>query len=58
LLRAFGRVLVAELNSGQLLQLIRSETLVDARGVNKVQGLPFTTDELREAVFQNSAQIR
>jgi 2-oxoglutarate ferredoxin oxidoreductase subunit alpha len=58
LLRAFGRVLVAELNSGQLLQLIRSETLVDARGVNKVQGLPFTTDELREAVFHTIAEIR
>jgi 2-oxoglutarate ferredoxin oxidoreductase subunit alpha len=58
LLRGFRKVLVAELNSGQLLQLIRSETLVDARGINKVQGLPFTTDELREAVFQTSAEIR
>jgi 2-oxoglutarate ferredoxin oxidoreductase subunit alpha len=35
-------VLVPEMNSGQLRQLLRAEFLVDAQGLNKIQGMPFT----------------
>jgi 2-oxoglutarate ferredoxin oxidoreductase subunit alpha len=45
-LRRFKRVLVPEMNLGQLLFLVRAKFLVDARGVNKVQGKPFRVDEL------------
>jgi len=39
--------LIPEMNTGQLLQLIRAKYLVPAMGLNKVQGLPFTTAELK-----------
>ncbi len=46
LLRRFRKVLIPELNSGQLRQLIRSTYLIDAIGCNKVQGQPFQVFEL------------
>ncbi|MCR9140014.1 MAG: 2-oxoacid:acceptor oxidoreductase subunit alpha [Alphaproteobacteria bacterium] len=46
LLRDFKQVIVAELNSGQLLQLLRAEYLVDASGLNKVRGQPFRIDDI------------
>jgi 2-oxoglutarate ferredoxin oxidoreductase subunit alpha len=45
-LKKFDKVLVPELNLGQLRTLVRAEYLVDAIGLNKVQGKPFTTSEL------------
>lgn len=47
LLKRYANVLVPEMNSGQLRQLLRAEYLVDAHGLNKVQGMPFTADEIR-----------
>ena len=49
-LRSFGRILVPELNSGQLRLLLRERFLVDARGFNKVQGRGFQVAELVEAI--------
>ncbi|MFV0431383.1 MAG: 2-oxoacid:acceptor oxidoreductase subunit alpha [Alphaproteobacteria bacterium] len=49
----FKTVLVPELNNGQLVKLIRSETLVDARPLTKVTGKPFTTTELKAAIDEN-----
>jgi 2-oxoglutarate ferredoxin oxidoreductase subunit alpha len=49
-LRSYDRVLVPEMNLGQLLQLVRAEFLVDAHGYNKVRGLPFRAQEIAEAV--------
>jgi 2-oxoglutarate ferredoxin oxidoreductase subunit alpha len=43
----FDKILVPELNGGQLLQLIRSEFLLPAVGMNKYRGQPFHVDELR-----------
>jgi 2-oxoglutarate ferredoxin oxidoreductase subunit alpha len=43
----FEMILVPELNGGQLLQLIRSEFLLPAIGMNKFRGQPFHVDELR-----------
>ncbi len=44
--RAFRRVLIPELNLGQLLMLIRARYLVDAIGYNKVRGKPFRIVEI------------
>jgi 2-oxoglutarate/2-oxoacid ferredoxin oxidoreductase subunit alpha len=49
-LRSYDRVLVPEMNLGQLLKLIRAEFLVDAAGYNQVRGLPFTSSELATAM--------
>ncbi len=49
-LSRFRKVLIPELNMGQLRLLIRGKFLIDARGLNKVQGKPFLVDELEEAI--------
>lgn len=46
LLKRYEKVLIPELNLGQLRLLIRGQFLVDAVGYNKVQGKPFTVSEL------------
>src|SRR5205809_1287531 len=50
LLKRFDRVLVPELNNGQLVQLLRATYLVPAEGLNKVQGKPFKVSEIAEAI--------
>jgi 2-oxoglutarate ferredoxin oxidoreductase subunit alpha len=49
-LARYEKVLVPEMNLGQLLKLVRAEFLVDAAGYNRVRGLPFRSDELAEAM--------
>ena len=51
LLSRFERVLVPELNLGQLLMLLRARYLVDAIGYNKVQGKPFKETEIRNRIL-------
>jgi 2-oxoglutarate ferredoxin oxidoreductase subunit alpha len=46
ILARYRRVLVPELNLGQLVKLIRAEYLVDAVGLNKIQGQPFKVSEI------------
>jgi 2-oxoglutarate ferredoxin oxidoreductase subunit alpha len=50
ILRRFERVMVAEMNLGQLLRLIRAEFLINAVGCNKVQGRPFKISEITSRV--------
>ena len=50
----FRNVLIPEMNCGQLLMLIRSRFLVNARGLNKVQGKPFTVNEIYSAINEIS----
>jgi len=45
-LHRFKQVLVPELNMGQLVRLLRAEYLVDAVGLNKIQGQPFKVSEI------------
>jgi 2-oxoglutarate/2-oxoacid ferredoxin oxidoreductase subunit alpha len=45
-LRRFKKVLVAEMNLGQLVKLVRAEYLIDAQACNKIQGRPFKVSEL------------
>jgi 2-oxoglutarate ferredoxin oxidoreductase subunit alpha len=46
ILRRFKKVLVPELNMGQLVKLLRAEYLIDAAGLNKIQGQPFKVSEI------------
>ncbi|RAP36410.1 2-oxoglutarate ferredoxin oxidoreductase subunit alpha [Legionella quinlivanii] len=50
LLKKYKKVLVAELNSGQLCQLLRAEYLVDCRSINQCNGQPFTVSFLLQAI--------
>jgi 2-oxoglutarate ferredoxin oxidoreductase subunit alpha len=50
-LARYPKVLVPEMNLGQLSRLIRAEFLVDASSVTKVRGVPFTAGELEQAIL-------
>ena len=50
ILTRFKKVLIPELNTGQLRQLIRSTYLIDALGLNKVQGQPFHVFEVEAKI--------
>jgi 2-oxoglutarate/2-oxoacid ferredoxin oxidoreductase subunit alpha len=49
-LRRYDKILIPELNLGQLLKLVRAEFLVDAVGYNRVRGVPFRAGELTDAI--------
>lgn len=51
--RRYPRILVPELNLGQLTRLLRAEFLVDARAATKVRGLPFTAAELEQEMVDH-----
>jgi 2-oxoglutarate ferredoxin oxidoreductase subunit alpha len=50
LLQGFKRVLVPELNNGQLVQLLRAAYLVPAEGLNQITGKPFKVSTVAEAI--------
>jgi len=52
ILREYRKVLVPEINSGQLVRVLRAEYLVDAVGFNRVRGLPLASEEIYEAIVQ------
>ncbi|MFL5793793.1 MAG: 2-oxoacid:acceptor oxidoreductase subunit alpha [Actinomycetota bacterium] len=47
----YDKVLIPEMNLGQLRMLVRARYLVDAVGYNKVRGLPFKAEELADAII-------
>ncbi|MGA9118139.1 MAG: 2-oxoacid:acceptor oxidoreductase subunit alpha [Bacteroidota bacterium] len=49
-LKRFKHVLVPEINSGQLIQVLRAKYLLDARGFNRVKGLPLRAEELEAEI--------
>ncbi|MGH7917257.1 MAG: 2-oxoacid:acceptor oxidoreductase subunit alpha [Candidatus Binataceae bacterium] len=49
-LRRFKKVIVAEMNMGQLLKMVRADYLLDAIGCNKIQGRPFKVSELTNRI--------
>ena len=55
-LRRYPRVLVPEMNLGQLSRLVRAEFLVDAQSVTKVRGVPFTAGELEAAILDERSE--
>jgi 2-oxoglutarate ferredoxin oxidoreductase subunit alpha len=50
LLSRYKKVLVPEINNGQLIRIIRDVYLVDAQGYNKIMGVPITKTELTAAI--------
>jgi 2-oxoglutarate/2-oxoacid ferredoxin oxidoreductase subunit alpha len=50
ILRQYRRVLVPEINSGQLVRVLRAEYLVDAVGFNRVRGVPLATQDIVDAI--------
>jgi 2-oxoglutarate ferredoxin oxidoreductase subunit alpha len=50
LLQRYKKVLVPEMNMGQLLWLLRAKYLVPAEGLNKIQGKPFTQREIETRI--------
>jgi 2-oxoglutarate ferredoxin oxidoreductase subunit alpha len=56
-LKKYDKVLIPEMNLGQLGLLIRAKYLVDAIGFNQVRGLPFKTQELVDAIKDVVASV-
>ena len=54
-LKRYKKVLVPELNAGQLLYMLRATYLVDAKGLNKIKGKPFLISEVLEAIEKTLA---
>ncbi len=52
LLRSYDRILIPELNTGQLSKMIRAEFLIDAVGLNKVAAEPFKVSEISEKILE------
>ena len=51
LLVNFDKILIPEMNNGQLITLIRDHYLVDAKPLNKIKGVPFEAREIKEAIL-------
>jgi 2-oxoglutarate ferredoxin oxidoreductase subunit alpha len=52
LIKGFEKVLVPELNLGQLSMILRSKFLIDAIPMGKVKGRPFRVSEIRERILE------
>lgn len=50
MLKSYKRVLIPEINNGQLIKIIRDQFLIDAVGYNKIKGVPITRTELVTAI--------
>lgn len=50
LMSRFEKVLIPEMNTGQLRSIIRDKFLVDATGLNKIKGIPFTSEEIKQKI--------
>lgn len=52
ILKSFDKILIPEINNGQLIKVIRDKYLIDAKGLNKIQGMPFTSAEINEKIIE------
>ncbi len=52
LLNSFDKVLIPEINNGQLIKVIRDKFLIPAIGYNRIKGIPITKTELREKALE------
>jgi 2-oxoglutarate ferredoxin oxidoreductase subunit alpha len=50
LLKGYDQVLVPEMNMGQLIMILRAKFLIDAQGLNKIQGKPFKQSEIESKI--------
>jgi len=51
ILKNFEKVLVPEINNGQLIKIIRDQYLVDAKGYSKIMGVPITKSEMKAQIL-------
>ena len=58
ILLKYDRILIPEMNNGQLIKVIRDKYFIDAMGFNKIKGVPFTTAELKKKMTELSVKIR
>ena len=49
-LARYDKVIVPEMNLGQLVKIVRERFLIDAISINKIEGLPFRIAEMRRAI--------
>ena len=56
IIKNFEQVLIPEINNGQLIKIIRDKYFVDAKGYNKIMGIPITKGELIEEVKKMVAE--
>jgi 2-oxoglutarate ferredoxin oxidoreductase subunit alpha len=54
IIKKFDRVVVPELNTGQLCTLLKQRFLIDAKGINKIKGKPFHIDEIVDGIKANA----
>jgi 2-oxoglutarate ferredoxin oxidoreductase subunit alpha len=52
LLSAFDKVLIPEINNGQLIKIIRDKYLIDAIPFNKIKGTPFEAREIKNRIIE------
>jgi len=57
ILNNFDKVLIPEINNGQLIRIIRDQFLIDAQGYNKIMGVPITKSEMIEKIREVMEQI-
>jgi 2-oxoglutarate ferredoxin oxidoreductase subunit alpha len=57
LLKRFKKVVVAEMNLGQLVKVLRAEYLIDCEPLCKVQGKPFKVIEIRNKIAERAAKV-
>jgi 2-oxoglutarate ferredoxin oxidoreductase subunit alpha len=48
----FEHVIVPEMNTGQLIKMIRDKYLIPAEGLNKIQGMPFAAEEIYNKIVE------
>ncbi|MDG2164924.1 MAG: 2-oxoacid:acceptor oxidoreductase subunit alpha [Flavobacteriales bacterium] len=51
ILSNYDKILIPEMNNGQLIKLIRDKYLVDAQPLNKIKGMPFEAQEIKSAIL-------
>lgn len=52
ILQSFDKVIIPELNDAQMVHLIRSKFLIPAIPYNKIKGLPFTVEEIKNKIIE------
>jgi 2-oxoglutarate ferredoxin oxidoreductase subunit alpha len=52
ILKNYEQVLIPEINNGQLIKVIRDKYFIDAKGLNKIKGMPFTSAEIKNKIAE------
>ena len=52
MLKSFDKILIPEINNGQLIKIIRDKYFIDAKGLNKIKGMPFTSEEIKNKIVE------